>query len=339
VVRRAAVGGDERVLRREILELVRAVVPFDSYAWVLTDPLTCVGSSPVAETPRLADLPQLVRLKYLTTVNRWTAIGDPPVVTLRGATDGDLSRSLVWRELLHTYDVSDVLSCVCRDRHGCWAFLDLWRTGSNGCFADDEVTFLTDVVQSVTAALRRCVADALVAPTRMDPASGPVVLLLSEDLEVRARTPPAADYLRALVPAAPDAEPVPAVAYNVAAQLVARETGVDDHPPLARTHLAGDRLVSVRADRVEGGSGSSFDIAVTIEPASAAERVDLFARAFGLTQREAELVGAIAGGGDTRDLARTMQVSENTVQDHLKSVFGKTSARSRTQLLAWVRGS
>ena len=94
-----------------------------------------------------------------------------------------------------------------------------------------------------------------------------------------------------------------------------------------------------RADRVVGVPDGSADIAVTIEPASAGERVDLVVRAFGLTPRESELVATLAGGGDTRELARTLHVSENTVQDHLKSVFAKTSARSRTQLLAWVRGS
>ena len=338
-MRRAAAGGDERGLRRDVLDLVRAVVPFDAYAWVLTDPLTCVGWSPLAETPQLAGLPNLIRLKYLTTVNRWTAIADPSAVTLRSATGNDLARSRVWRELLHTYGVADVVSCVHRDRFGHWGFLDLWRSGSDAAFDDHEVTFLARVAELITPALRRCAAEALVAPAPASAVSGPVVLLLADGLDVRAHTRPAADTLRALVPAPPGAEPIPAVAYNVAAQLVAREAGVDDHPPWARAHLAGARLVTVRADRVEGDPGAPYDIAVTIETASAGERADLFARAFGLTRREAELVGAIAGGGDTRDLARTMQVSENTVQDHLKSVFGKTSARSRTQLLAWVRGS
>ena len=102
--------------------------------------------------------------------------------------------------------------------------------------------------------------------------------------------------------------------------------------------MAGDLLVTVRADRVEGAAGTPYDIAVTIEPTSAADRSDLLVRAFGLTTREAELVVVLAGGGDTRELARALSVSEHTVQDHLKSVFAKTGARSRGQLLAWVRG-
>ena len=268
VARRAAAGGDERALRHDVLELVRPVVPFDAYAWVLTDPQTCVGTSPLAETPSLADLPSLVRLKYLTDVNRWTSITDPPVATLRAATGGDLARSRVWRELLHTYDVGDVASCVHRDRYGCWGFLDLWRAGSAAELGADEVGFLADVTELMTVALRRCVAVALAtgAPSRpAGPSDGPVVLLLAENLDVQAQTPPTADYLRALVPGPPQAPPVPAVAYNVAAQLLAREAGVDDHPAWARAQLAGDRLVTVRADRVEGAAGTPYDIAVTIE--------------------------------------------------------------------------
>jgi len=40
--------------------------------------------------------------------------------------------------------------------------------------------------------------------------------------------------------------------------------------------------------------------------------------------RETELVRHLAAGGDTREVAGQMFVSENTVQDHLKSVFAKT---------------
>jgi DNA-binding CsgD family transcriptional regulator len=55
--------------------------------------------------------------------------------------------------------------------------------------------------------------------------------------------------------------------------------------------------------------------------------------------REAELLRQLAAGGDTRDLARQMFVSEHTVQDHLKSIFTKTSVRSRGALLSRALGT
>jgi hypothetical protein len=59
-----------RTLRLELLEELRRMVLFDAYAWVLTDPETSVGSSPLADVPCLPELPR--RLKYLTEVNRCT---------------------------------------------------------------------------------------------------------------------------------------------------------------------------------------------------------------------------------------------------------------------------
>ena len=43
--------------------------------------------------------------------------------------------------------------------------------------------------------------------------------------------------------------------------------------------------------------------------------------------------------GDTRDLARQMFLSEHTVQDYLKSIFTKTSVRSRRALLSRALGT
>jgi hypothetical protein len=117
---------DAMTLRLELLGELRQMVPFDAYAWLLTDPETSVGSSPLADVPCLPELPRLIRLKYLTEVNRWTQLRSP-VALLAEVTGGDLSRSLVWRELLHRYDIVDVASVVFRDRYGCWGFLELWR--------------------------------------------------------------------------------------------------------------------------------------------------------------------------------------------------------------------
>ena len=64
----------------------------------------------------------------------------------------------------------------------------------------------------------------------------------------------------------------------------------------------------------------------------------VFARACGLSRREAELLSHLVAGADTREVARQMFVSGNTVQDHLKSVFAKTATRSRRALLARALG-
>ena len=85
--------------------------------------------------------------------------------------------------------------------------------------------------------------------------------------------------------------------------------------------------------------GDVRDVAVSIEPSTAGDRVSVLARACGLSPRETELLHHLAGGAGTRDIARQMFVSENTVQDHLKSIFDKSAARSRRALLARALGT
>lgn len=322
---------DARSLRLALLQELRGLVPFDAYAWLLTDPETEVGTAPIADVPCLPELPRLIRLKYSTVVNRWThQLG--PVSRLRVSADGQLDRSLLWRELLAGLGVTDVASVVFRDRAGCWSFLDLWRLG--GSFTDREVDALSRCVEPVTAALRRCVLRTF-DPTATDRSisrTGPAVLLLSPELQVRGQTPETEHYLRILVPRDDDRPAIPAGAYNVAAQLVAVERGVDDHPPVARVHLGGGQWVTLRAARIDDG------IAVSIEASSPGERLDLYARSADLTPREAELLHLLAAGADTAALADQMFLSAHTVQDHLKSIFAKTGTNSRRELLSRAVG-
>jgi DNA-binding CsgD family transcriptional regulator len=332
---------DARTLRVEVLALLRQAIGFDAYVWLLTDPETSVGSAPLADVPCLPELPRLIRLKYLTTVNRWTSMLTP-TASLHQATGGDLARSLMWRCLLNRYQVTDIATSVHRDRFGCWAFLDLWRLRGAPPFGAADLEFLHAVAGPLSTALRRSQAVAFAAGRPGEHASaGPVVLLLSPALDVRAQTPQTEQYLRLLVP--PDAAaqaPVPAGAYNVAAQLLAREAGVDSNPPLARVHLGSSHWLTLRAARMDSAQPvPERDIAVTIETTAPGGRVSLFARACGLSSREAELLGHVRTGASTRDIARLMFLSEHTVQDHLKSIFAKTDTRTRRTLLARVLGT
>ncbi len=328
---------DALSLRIAVLEEIRRVAEFDAYAWLLTDPETEVGSAPLADVPCLPELPRLIRLKYLTTVNRWTHL-DAPVARLHASTRGRLEQSLVWREMLARYGVTDVASLVFRCRHGCWGFLDLWRS-DGPMFTDEDARFLAAIARPVTEALRRCQASTFSVDTPAPVRVGPVVLVLSADLEVRAQTLDTNEYLRLLVPSDGDRQPIPAGAYNVAAQLLSVEAGVDNHPPTARVHLSDGVWLTLRAARIGTASpGAGQDIAVAIEATAPAERMTLFGRACALSGREMELLGRLITGSDTRGIAAQMFLSENTVQDHLKSIFSKTGASNRRTLLARVVG-
>lgn len=326
-----------RALRLELLNEIRSDLPFDSYVWLLTDPETCVGSAPIADTPSLADVPKVIRLKYLTPVNRWTTLPSNTSVTLVEATDLEPSQSIAWRELLQHYGVSDVISTVFRDQYGCWAMLDLWRC--DGTFVEAERDVLTDLAQVATSTIRRSsMASFEHTSTTIERHGGPAVLLLSDKLELLMQTPQTDEYLRALMPTDADRSPVPAAAYNVAAQLLANEAGVDVNPPRARVHLRGGMWVTLRAARIEKRSADSASIAVSMEPTPPTERAALYARVAGLSERESELLMHLVAGADTRLLAQRLFVSEHTVQDHLKSVFAKTGVNNRRVLVARATG-
>jgi DNA-binding CsgD family transcriptional regulator len=104
-------------------------------------------------------------------------------------------------------------------------------------------------------------------------------------------------------------------------------------------HLAGGRWLTMRAARLGPPADTAAQIAVTVEDSPLPDRTAVFARACGLAVRETELLHHVTSGADTRTIAARMFLSENTVQDHLKSIFDKTGTRSRRALLSRVAGT
>jgi DNA-binding NarL/FixJ family response regulator len=335
---------DDRSLRLQVLAVLREVIDFDAYVWLLTDPVTAVGIAPLADIPCLPELPALIGAKYASPVNRWTVLllRSSPAGTLSDAVAGELGRSLMWRNVLCRYGIGDVASAVFADQFGCWGFLDLWRNETQGPFSAADAGFLAMVAAPLATALRQCQARTFVDPaTPHRPDLGPVVLTLDDGLRIASRTAASRAWLDALLPPEPDRQAIPASVHNVAAQLLAVENGIDAHPAFARTHLAVGFWLALRAARLSSDLplADRAAIVVTIEEASASERVELFGRAFGLSAREYELFGLLATGSDTRSMARQMSLSEYTIQDHLKSIFAKTGAHDRVTVLSRALGT
>jgi DNA-binding CsgD family transcriptional regulator len=320
-VERGATHGRER--RAAMLAAVRRAVPFDSYAWLMTDPETGVGSDPLAEVPDLSRLPELIRTKYLSRRNHWRGMTSA-VATWAGcqeATDDP------WVQALASFGVTDVASLVLSDKYGIWSFMDLWRVDRS--FSAEEVATLTTSVPLLTCMARALAAEGFVDQARTGP-KGPAVLIHDRALAVQRTTPGTEDFLSRLLPS--DGRPVPAAAYNVAAQLLAQDAGRAG-PARARVHLGEGCWLTLDA------AWFGDEIAVTISRTTPEDRIDLFARAHGLSQQEARVLDQLALGHDTRTVAGVMFIAESTVQEHLKSIFAKTGVRSRAAVVAQAVGT
>ncbi|TAP44248.1 LuxR family transcriptional regulator [Arthrobacter sp. S39] len=357
---------DHRSLRAEVLAEVGRVVPFDAFVWPLCDPVTATGVAPRARIPCPEELPLLIRLKYLSRQARWTGLAGSasPASTLLRATGGDPSRSPLWEGVMKRYGVTDVLSVAFADKYGYWGWLDLWRVGGDGAFSEAEAGYLADVAGALTPLLRRSIARQFGPPddvehgrtdaptTEVPSKSGrpqnvarrgelppQAVITLDEDMAVVGETASTSDWLELLQPGPRPYQAVPAEVLNVAAQLLAREAGVDDHDAAARVHLGSGRWAILRASRMASGvSGATPPLAVTIQECPPGARLDMFARCFGLTPRQRELLELASAGASTAAMAASQGTSAYTVQDQFKQIFENCGVRTRASLLAMALG-
>jgi len=321
-----------KALRERILTLLRAQVPYDAHVFTMTDPVTLVATSPHAHVPMLPwpRLPEIIRWRYLSLVNRVDRLLDSPASSLLTAT-GSPSESPVWQHVQRELGVVDTATVAFGDRYGAWGYLELWRTTSP--FTSRELALLTMLQPAVTQGLRSVVSRTFVDPSEQLLPVGPAVVVLGPDLQVRTQTEGAAAALLQLLPPDEPMAPIPAAAYNIGAALIAREEGVPLGEPWSRVHLGGSRWVTVKGSRL------GDDIAVSIEPSTPAERTDLFARSFGLSARESEVLSLLGVGLDSKEIAAQLFLSDHTINDHVKAVLAKTGARIRQVLISRALGA
>ncbi len=73
-----------------------------------------------------------------------------------------------------------------------------------------------------------------------------------------------------------------------------------------------------------------------IEPARAADLTPILLEAYGLTEREIDIVIHLARGLATKEIAAELSISPHTVRDHVKAIFTKTGFSTRGELVARV---
>ena len=251
-------------------------------------PGTVVGPAARADRPALPDTP-----------HRWDTVLDSG--TGAQSLAASPASSTAWADLLDTLGIVDTAMVPLGDRGGCWGFVELWRTSSP--FTAAEIALLATIAPAVTTALRHTVARSFADPRIPSQSSGPAVVVLDDELRVSGQTASAAQTLLALNPPDEPMPPVPAAAYNVGAALLAGEHGPEldtASAPWSRVRVGGSSWMTVRASHLEVGL-----IAVTIETCTPTERMDLYARACGLSASETAVLSCSASAPTTRRSRRS----------------------------------
>ena len=107
-----------------------------------------------------------------------------------------------------------------------------------------------------------------------------------------------------------------------------------DGLPRLRVRTRAGRWAVLQASRM--AAPESDAIAVIIEEPSPAELAPVLMMAYGLTRQEQVLTGLICRGLSTAEIANRLNITPNTIQDHLKSIFEKTGVSSRRELVASI---
>lgn len=330
-------GGDCESIRREAMADLRRVIGFDRWCWPLADPETLLPSSGIAEHDFGPGVPRMLELEYSVddfAAKHVVARRVNSAAGLSVETGADLSRSARWDEVMRPVGIGDVATAACRDALGCWGWIEAYRDSDDPPFEEDDLDLLGDVGSSLASALRRNAMGTTEGPI-IEPAP-PGMIVLDRHLRPVSWTRGARKWIDALPSASLFARwsMLPSAVYPAAT--LAR-SGSERTQARALVHAEDGRWVMIEAACLEGERDG--EIAVNLRSATPTETFGLLCRVYALSRREREVVALLVGGLDTQAVALRLLISPHTVQDHLKSVFGKVGIHSRRELLAKLGAS
>jgi DNA-binding CsgD family transcriptional regulator len=101
-------------------------------------------------------------------------------------------------------------------------------------------------------------------------------------------------------------------------------------PAISRIRTARGFWLAVTGSPLDG----TDDVAVVVQRATAHLLVPALAEWHGLTPRERDVLGALLDGLPSKLIARRLELSPYTVNDHLTSIYRKVDVRGRDELFA-----
>ena len=336
-------GLDGPTLLREVAGCLRRVMPFETYCAYSNDPVSglltqMVGQGAIGPKQHRAYL-ERVYFEEDLDAQRMMVQSRLSVALLSEVTGGKIERALGSREITIPLGLKYELFGICAVGRRQWGGISLLREKGRPDFDAREVALLERIVPHLGTGLKAAMLRN-VASTEPEGESTPGVLVLNHRGQVVGHTEVAERWLRELADLGSgwlEGEGLPAPVWMVVGALrraLKTETDGDlNAVPSVRVRAQTGRWLTFHGARTEPRPGRAGETVVIVEPSKPQELAWLRASAYGLSERERAVVDLVLQGASTREISRSLYISEYTVQDHLSNVFDKVGVRGRRALL------
>jgi DNA-binding NarL/FixJ family response regulator len=313
------------------VELLERAIPFDSICIGLTDPATHLITGRVMVDLEHSDEDLFVQYEYeVPDFNHFADLARREVAVgiLDDATDGNRLHSPRQRDYLPTLGFEHELRGVVRSDDRMWGVCTLYRSVGRVGFSPAEAQFMHRIENTMALGLRRGLISANVGQTGKDTSAA--VVIFDGTNEVISASATAEERIAELGGDLWGKLPSSVTTVVSAARAVA--AGSANYLPNLRLRSKSGEWLALHGTPIRDRNGLTTQIAVTIEAAGAAKVIPLIVEAYGLTDRERDVVQHVLLGDSTNQIAAALHLSPYTVQDHLKVIFEKVGVSSRREL-------
>lgn len=248
------------------------------------------------------------------------------VSTLHEVTGGDPRGTTRWQANMAMGGDQELIARLRTKQGETWGALSLYREPGAALFGEHDKRFVQAIGPQLAAGAQR----AMIMGEATDPElpDSPGLVVLGTDWEIVSESPTARHWMRLLPDGDLDASRMPSSVLSVGAQSLDPASGA---AAFARVRAIDGSWVLLHGSALVGPAGQQA--AVIIEPAHPARIYPLLMSAYGLTERERDVVQLVLTGASTAEIAESLVLSPLTVQNHLGNVFEKTGVRSRRDLV------